>query len=210
MGEIVESLCAAIPPGDGETVGQWPPTMCDTLTLVTHSPDETERLGSVVGELAPSGGVVALRGDLASGKTCFVRGMAAGIMSRQTSGRAKPASQNAVSSPTFTLVNQYGDSPRLYHVDLYRLRCVDEQADLGYEDLFEPDGITVIEWAERAEALLPRQRLDILFEHVHEEDSRAPNEIEAARRRITIKNFGLLPAQWTQQIREAIGADGPR
>lgn len=109
------------------------------MTFETNSPEETERLGYALAGVLPLGAVVALRGELASGKTCLVRGMA-----------ARCARGTPIHSPTFTLVNQYPGSPTLYHLDLYRL-STEEVADLGYEELFEPDGIAVVEWAERAE-----------------------------------------------------------
>ena len=149
------------------------------MTLETHSPEETERLGSALVDLLSPGAVVALRGELASGKTCFARGMASHF-----------ATTEIVSSPTFTIVNQYGDDPRLYHVDLYRLGQLEELADIGYEEIFEPDGVCVIEWAERAEGLLPARRVDILFEHVDE-----------FTRRLTVCDLGLLPHSWSEQLR---------
>ena len=154
-------------------------TQMESLTLETHSPEETKRLGSALVDLLSPGAVVALRGELGSGKTCFVRGMASHF-----------ATTEIVSSPTFTIVNQYGDDPRLYHVDLYRLGRLEELADIGYEELFEPDGVCVIEWAERAEDLLPARRVDILFEHVDE-----------VTRRLTLRNLGLLPHSWSEQLR---------
>ncbi len=151
----------------------------ESLTLETHSPEETERLGAALSGLLPSGSVVALRGELAAGKTCFVRGMA-----------SRFATNEIVSSPTFTIVNQYGNGPRLYHVDLYRLDGIEELADIGYEDFFEPDGICAIEWAERAESLLPARRVDVLFEHVDE-----------STRRLTFHDLGALPPEWSGQLR---------
>jgi len=149
-----------------------------SVTVETQSPEQTERLGYALAALIPSGTVVALRGELASGKTCLVRGMA-----------RRYASGVPVHSPTFTLVNEYGDSPRLYHIDLYRLSR-EEVADLGYEELFEPEGITVVEWAERAEGLLPVRRLDIFLEHAGGD-----------RRRLTFVDHGAMPEGW----REALG-----
>ena len=102
------------------------------LELITRDPNVTERLGCALAGLLPAGAVVALFGDLATGKTCLVRGMAAHF-----------AGGAPVHSPTFTLVNQYGADPALYHLDLYRLGGPEELADLGYEELFEPDGVCV-------------------------------------------------------------------
>lgn len=124
-------------------------------TLRTHSPEETESLGRALAEVIPAGSVVALYGELAAGKTCLVRGMA---------GRF--GDPRAVTSPTFTLVQEYGDKPRLYHLDLYRLESLAEIIDLGYDELLDnPDAVCVIEWAERAAPLLPDSRIDIRLEH---------------------------------------------
>lgn len=149
--------------------------MTQRLIIQTHSPEHTERLGRALAALAPIGTVIALRGELATGKTCLVRGMAAHF-----------AQQAPVHSPTFTLVNQYGAAAKLYHLDLYRLEGPDELADLGYEELFESeDGLCVIEWAERAERLLPPRRIDVLLEHV-----------DIDTRQLTFIDAGTLPEGW--------------
>ena len=148
----------------------------------TASAEETESLGARLASLLPKGTVVALRGDLATGKTCLVRGMAAYF-----------AQGAEIHSPTFTLVNEYGGRDKLYHLDLYRLGGAEEVADLGYEELFEPDGVCVVEWAERAERLLPRQRLDVALEHAGED-----------RRRLLFVDHGVLPTGWSEQLGSAI------
>ncbi|MDX9974866.1 MAG: tRNA (adenosine(37)-N6)-threonylcarbamoyltransferase complex ATPase subunit type 1 TsaE [FCB group bacterium] len=152
-----------------------------SLILETRSPEETERLGTVLASIVPPGSVVALRGDLAAGKTCLVRGMAAYY-----------AKGVPIHSPTFTLVNEYGDSPRLFHVDLYRLDP-EEVLDLGYEEIFEPEGVTVVEWAERAERLLPSQRLDVLLEHAGGD-----------RRHLSFRDHGVMSEGWTEQLASAL------
>ena len=153
--------------------------MNNAMTVETHSPEETERLGRILGEVVPLGALVALSGELAAGKTCLVRGMAAWY-----------ATGENVSSPTFTIVNEYGRTPRLYHVDLYRLDHPRQLADLGYEDLMDPvDGVCVIEWAERAEGYLPARRLDVTLEHVDEEV-----------RRIRIHDVGVMPVGWQDRL----------
>jgi tRNA threonylcarbamoyladenosine biosynthesis protein TsaE len=126
----------------------------DDATVLSESAEETEALGERLVPLLPPGTVVALHGDLAAGKTCLVRGM------------ARAFHNDAVHSPTFTLVNEYGTGDiRLYHVDLYRLQDPGELAELGYEDILDPRGICALEWPERAEGLLPDRRLDIFLEH---------------------------------------------
>lgn len=105
----------------------------------TGSQADTERAGESLGRELRAGAVVLLYGDLGAGKTAFVRGMA----------RAAGANPDDVSSPTFTIVQEYaGPSAMLYHVDLYRLEGP-EIDDLGLEDLVSGDGIVAIEWAER-------------------------------------------------------------
>ena len=150
----------------------------ESIEVITRSPAETEALGTAVGRLLPRGAFVALRGDLASGKTCFVRGVASVL-----SGDA------VVSSPTFTLVNEYPGPVPVHHLDLYRLSCVDELADLGVEELFEGDGISLVEWPERAGSLLPARRLEIHFDHAGGD-----------QRRITMLNHELLPCEWRERI----------
>ena len=150
--------------------------------MVTHSPEHTERVGCVLAALLPAGAVVALRGALATGKTCLVRGMATHFDPKAP-----------VHSPTFTLVNQYGGPRRLYHLDLYRLSGPADLVDLGYEELFEPDGVCVVEWAERAEALLPPRRMDVFLEHVGEE----------SRRLVFVDLTGMLPEGWRDALQQA-------
>lgn len=152
--------------------------MGDTLTLDTVSAEATEALGQALAALLPPGAVVALRGDLATGKTYLVRGMAA-----HCAGRAP------VHSPTFTLVNAYGAGAPLVHIDLYRLTGPEEVAALGYEELFEPEGVCVVEWADRAEELLPAQRLDIQLAHAGGD-----------KRRIALVDHGVLPPDWRDRL----------
>jgi tRNA threonylcarbamoyladenosine biosynthesis protein TsaE len=107
--------------------------------IVTSTEQETSDAGESLGRRLRAGDVVLLYGDLGAGKTAFVRGLARGI----------GASPDDVSSPTFTIVQEYGGgSATLYHVDLYRLDPA-EIDDLGLEDLVAGDGIVAIEWAER-------------------------------------------------------------
>lgn len=112
----------------------------------------------------PARGVIALSGDLGSGKTCFVQGLAAALGVRQ-----------AVTSPTFTLVNEYRGARPLFHIDLYRLRNADEALALGLEEYFERDGVVAIEWAERAEPLLPPTTVRVRLEAASNPDERRIN-----------------------------------
>jgi tRNA threonylcarbamoyladenosine biosynthesis protein TsaE len=108
-------------------------------TLISHSPADTEALGEKFGRAARPGWVIALSGELGAGKTQFVRGVARGL--------GIPA---RVHSPTFTLVAEYGGGRLpLFHLDLYRLETPEQILSAGVEDFLQPDGVAVIEWAER-------------------------------------------------------------
>ena len=107
--------------------------------MITRSEEDTATAGEQLARTLRAGDVVLLYGELGAGKTAFVRGMARGL----------GADPDEVSSPTFTIVQQYaGAGPTLYHVDLYRLEP-DEIDDLGLDDLVSGDGIVAIEWADR-------------------------------------------------------------
>ena len=108
-------------------------------TFISHSPADTESLGEKFGRAAQTGLVIALSGDLGAGKTQFVRGVARGL---EISSR--------VHSPTFTLVNEYvGGRLKLFHLDLYRLETAAQILSAGIEEYLSPDGVSVVEWAER-------------------------------------------------------------
>ena len=108
-------------------------------TYISHSPEETRLLGESWGRAADRGRVFALSGDLGAGKTELVKGMARGL-----------GAVTRVHSPTFTLVNEYGGGRlRLFHLDLYRLETPGQIIAAGLEEFLQPDGVTVIEWAER-------------------------------------------------------------
>ena len=108
-------------------------------TFISHSPTETEALGESWGRAAERGLVIGLSGELGAGKTQLVKGLA-----RRLSIAAR------VHSPTFTLVNEYsGGRLRLSHLDLYRLESREQIIGAGLEEYLQPDGVAVIEWAER-------------------------------------------------------------
>jgi len=108
-------------------------------TFISHSPAETERLGEAWGRAAQGGRVIGLSGELGAGKTQLVKGVARGL------GIAA-----RVHSPTFTLVNEYGGGRlRLFHLDLYRLETREQILSAGLQEFLSPEGVTVIEWAER-------------------------------------------------------------
>jgi tRNA threonylcarbamoyladenosine biosynthesis protein TsaE len=108
-------------------------------TFISHSPAETESLGETFGRAARHGSVFALTGELGAGKTQLVKGLARGL-----------GITARVHSPTFTLVNEYaGGRLKLFHLDLYRLESRAQIMSAGLEEFLQPDGVAVIEWAER-------------------------------------------------------------
>ena len=114
------------------------------MNFLTHSPEETERLGKALALRLRPGDVVAYRGDLGAGKTAFTRGLAKGLGVREP-----------VTSPTYTIVNEYtsGKMP-LFHFDMYRLHSADDLFDIGWEDYLERGGVCAVEWSENVEEAL--------------------------------------------------------
>ena len=111
------------------------------MEFLTHSPEETERVGAALGKILPAGTILAYRGDLGAGKTAFTRGLARGL------GYAEP-----VTSPTYTIVNEYlGGRLPLFHFDMYRLGSSDDLWDIGWEDYLERGGICAVEWSENVD-----------------------------------------------------------
>jgi len=123
------------------------------IELVSRSADETRAIGRRLAPGLRAGDVLLLHGDLGAGKTTFAQGIAGGL------GIVGP-----VPSPTFTLVNEFDGPLRLYHLDLYRLSGSGDILGLGYEEYLEPnDGVSVVEWPERAGLLLPETYLLATF-----------------------------------------------
>ncbi len=118
--------------------------MPTTLTLTTHSPDETRAIGRALGEAAKPGDIYLLSGPLGAGKTCLVQGIAFGL-----------GSTEYARSPTFVLVNQYKGRLPVFHVDLFRIEDALEAGDMGLEEYFER-GVCAVEWPERARQVFPR------------------------------------------------------
>ncbi|MGN0784157.1 MAG: tRNA (adenosine(37)-N6)-threonylcarbamoyltransferase complex ATPase subunit type 1 TsaE [Candidatus Aphodomorpha sp.] len=118
---------------------------CETET-------DTLALGKRFGALLPCGAFVALHGDLGAGKTVLVRGIASALGIRE------------VTSPTFTIVQEYDTTPRLLHFDAYRLSDEDELYAIGFDDYLRQDAILIMEWAELVSNAVPAERLDVLIE----------------------------------------------
>ena len=122
----------------------------------TNSDEETRVLGGRLARMLPERGVVVLIGEVGAGKTTLTKGIVEAL-------GAAPADE--VSSPTFTLIHEYGDPVRVYHVDLYRLDTSQEARRVGLEELFERPALTLIEWGERFPELMPKERAEIRIEH---------------------------------------------
>jgi tRNA threonylcarbamoyladenosine biosynthesis protein TsaE len=136
-------------------------------TYRTASEAETIALGERLARELPPRGVVLLIGNLGAGKTTLAKGIVNGLGA---------AAADEVSSPTFTLIHEYGEG-RVYHVDLYRLDEPREVATLGLEEIFERDGLLLIEWGERFPRLLPANRTEIRIRWVGDDE----REIEVSQ-----------------------------
>jgi len=128
-----------------------------SISTITSSAKETFAFAREIGEKLEEGDIVALSGELGSGKTCFTGGLARGL----------GVSDNyQITSPTFTLINEYPAKCKLYHFDVYRLNDYSEMEDLGYEEYFAGSGVVVIEWAEKITQLIPETAIFINFDYI--------------------------------------------
>ena len=121
--------------------------------MESKSEEKTKEIGRMLGKAALPGLVLALIGDLGAGKTVFVQGFAQGA-----------GVQGIVNSPSYVLMNIYHGRLKLYHFDFYRLDDEDELFELGLDEYFYGDGVALVEWADKFPAVLPANRLEIMFE----------------------------------------------
>ena len=132
----------------------------DARELTTHSAEETVAFGRTLAELLSPPKIVLLRGDLGAGKTTLVKGIAEGFQA---------ASEEDVTSPTFTLVHEYrGPRANLYHIDLYRIDTLRQLETLGLDDLVAPNSILLIEWGEKFPRFVHERDVEIALESVGE------------------------------------------
>lgn len=121
--------------------------------FTTQSEDETISVGFQFGKVLTAGSVVALFGELGTGKTRFIKGLCKGL-----------GVDEHVSSPTFTIINEYhGGSCKIFHFDFYRMNSIVELKEIGFDEYLYDDGVCVIEWADRIEAILPPDRFDVFL-----------------------------------------------
>jgi tRNA threonylcarbamoyladenosine biosynthesis protein TsaE len=157
------------------------------LTLTLQSEEDTDRLGAALAEVLPPGTVVALIGTLGAGKTRLVLAVATAL----------GVPRDAVTSPTFVLVNEYrqGRTP-IFHFDTYRLKDDDEFLALGPEEYFDSTGITFVEWADRVADLLPAERIEITLEVTGD-----------TTREVTVSRMGAKLDGAFEQLRMHFGAN---
>ncbi len=129
-----------------------------SFDIITHSREQTFRVGERLGRVLRPSDVVCMQGALGSGKTCLTQGIGSGLAVAAT-----------IRSPSFVLISEYEPAhagPRLYHIDLYRIKDSAEAFALGIEDYIHGDGVTVIEWADHAQELMPVERLWITLSYM--------------------------------------------
>ncbi len=158
--------------------------MDSTFRWHASSEADTEALGHALAEVVPPGTVIALSGTLGAGKTRLVKSLAAGL--------GVPAEE--VISPTFVIMQRYEGTKTLYHFDVYRIQDDDEFLELGPDEYFDSQGITLLEWAERVESCLPPNYLKIHIEVLGETE-----------REFTLEAIGEATAKLPQLVRENVG-----
>ena len=128
------------------------------MHYITHSPEDTEKLGAALAQRLQPGTIIAYTGDLGAGKTAFTRGLAKGL------GYTQP-----VTSPTYTIVNEYlGGRLPLFHFDMYRLASSDDLWDIGWEDYLERGGVCAVEWSENVADAMPEGTVYVTIERAPE------------------------------------------
>lgn len=140
----------SLTPAEEPFVSDW--------TCETHCVEETRHLGATLGSVLEAGSVVALSGNLGTGKTHLTQGIAVGL----------GIDQRLVNSPTFSLVQEYAGRLPVFHFDTYRLKNLDEFIDLGFDEYLSFHGVCIIEWAERVASLLPADSLRIRISTIGE------------------------------------------
>jgi len=138
------------------------------MEIITKSAQQTQKLGEKIGRDLKPPVIIALYGELGSGKTTFIQGLAKGL-----------GIKKRITSPTFVFVKKYknlpsaepcfSNQPNFYHIDLYRIEKFEETRGLGLEEIFsEPKAVIAIEWAEKIKEILPKNRIDIWFNYLNQ------------------------------------------
>jgi tRNA threonylcarbamoyladenosine biosynthesis protein TsaE len=154
----------------------------ESLKLNSHSPGQTQLLGSYLGKLAQKSDIFLLVGEFGTGKTCLVQGIARGLDVKEYAF-----------SPSFVILREYHGRLHLYHIDFYRLDNIEEIADLGLEEYFYGDGVCAIEWAEKGLPTVPRDNLLITIQYLHASET---------GRSICLKPQGKRYYELTEQLKK--------
>lgn len=150
------------------------------MEFTSHTPQETERIGERLGSVLSRGDIIALAGELGTGKTTLVRGVAQGMGIEGTE----------VASPSFTLVNVYEAPLPLYHIDLYRLDNEADLLEIDYEEYIRGDGVVIIEWADRIPQAVPSESLWIRLRY-----------LDAEQREIAFRGLGDRYEKIVEELR---------
>jgi tRNA threonylcarbamoyladenosine biosynthesis protein TsaE len=153
------------------------------VELTSHTPQETERIGECLGSMLTRGDIIALAGELGTGKTTLVRGVAHGM----------GIEAQEVASPSFTLVNVYEAPLPLYHIDLYRLDNEADLLEIDYEEYIKGDGVVIIEWADRIPKAVPPESLWIQLRY-----------LDAERREIVFQAQGDRYEKIVEELRQRV------
>lgn len=131
------------------------------VRIVLKGLKETEKFGERLGSLLKPGDIISLTGDLGAGKTTLTKSIGKGL-----------GVEDYITSPTFTLINEYKGRTMLYHFDVYRLEGAVDLYDLGFEEYFYSNGVCIIEWGDKIEEVLPKERINLQIEKGVELDER--------------------------------------
>lgn len=141
------------------------------MQITLSSPAQTKQLGVKLAALLQPGDFISLTGDLGAGKTLFVKGVGSGL----------GIAEDEITSPSFTLINEYLGQYPLYHFDVYRLDHADQLEDLGYEDYFFGNGICLVEWGDKVEEYFPASYLELSFTKLSEQSRQISVDAHGAR-----------------------------
>jgi len=161
----------------------------ELLKLNSYSPEQTKLLGSYLGKLAQRGDAFLLVGDLGTGKTCLVQGIARGL-----------DIEEYAFSPSFVIVREYHGWLPLYHIDFYRLDHIEEIADLGLEEYLYGDGVCAVEWAEKGLQVLPQDNLLITLDYLPASET---------QRSICLKAQGERYLELIKQLKSILNKEKP-
>ncbi len=139
----------------------------EKYNYISKSAEDTKKLGQKIGNIAEPGIIILLSGDLGSGKTLLVKGI----------GSVLGINEREITSPSYTLINEYQNHQTLYHMDLYRLSRKEDLYDIGFEEYFDKEGILAIEWPEIADDLIPDEYIKLTFEIIDIEERKIEIEI---------------------------------